>query len=106
MKGKIRRDREAFNCNTNIFAYIYARLEGTAQTIASPYYAQGGADGMESSDHFAIFLLKFEKELAEGGGGYWADAVRINYLKGALNSTLWDYLISVINPLKTYPEYT
>lgn len=70
--------------------------------MASPYYAQGGADGVESSDQFmqyletyyrdpnaearaldrlhtirqkenesfAIFLPKFEKELAEGGGGH------------------------------------
>ncbi|KAE9574404.1 hypothetical protein CGMCC3_g9540 [Colletotrichum fructicola] len=137
MKGKIRRDREAFDCDADIFAYIYARLEGTAQTMASPYYAQGGADGAESSDQFmqyletrygdpnaearaldrlrtirqkenesfATFLPKFEKELAEGGGGHWADAVRINYLKGALNSTLRDRLISVIDPPKTYPEY-
>ncbi|KAF4474222.1 Transposon Tf2-9 polyprotein [Colletotrichum fructicola Nara gc5] len=105
--------------------------------MASPYYAQGGADGAESSDQFmqyletrygdpnaearaldrlrtirqkenesfATFLPKFEKELAEGGGGHWADAVRINYLKGALNSTLRDRLISVIDPPKTYPEY-
>ncbi|KAH9226692.1 hypothetical protein K456DRAFT_58651 [Colletotrichum gloeosporioides 23] len=48
----------------------------------------------KENESFAIFLPKFEKELAEGGGGHWADAVRINYLKGALNSTLWDRLIN------------
>ncbi|KAH9230662.1 hypothetical protein K456DRAFT_55701, partial [Colletotrichum gloeosporioides 23] len=62
IKGKIQRDQEAFNCNADIFTYIYAKLEGIAQTIASPYYAQSRADGMESSDQFMQYLKTYYRD--------------------------------------------
>jgi hypothetical protein len=56
-------------------------------------------------ESFAAFLPKFEKELADGGGGEWTDAVRVNYLEGALNDTMRDRLISVTTLPGRYPEY-
>ncbi|GJC90449.1 hypothetical protein ColLi_13287 [Colletotrichum liriopes] len=60
----------------------------------------------KENESFAVFLPKFEKELAEGGGGHWVDVVKINYLKGALNSTLRDRLINIVHIPKDYLEYT
>ncbi|KAM4057637.1 reverse transcriptase (RNA-dependent DNA polymerase) [Hirsutella rhossiliensis] len=39
-------------------------------------------------ESFASFFPKFEKELADSGGGEWADVVQINYLEGAINNRL------------------
>jgi hypothetical protein len=58
-----------------------------------------------SNESFAAFLPKFEKELADGGGGDWTDAVRINYLEGALNDTIRDRLISVTALPTGYAEF-
>lgn len=127
MRAKLSLDREAFRCDEELFAYIYARLEGTAQNMAAAYFEQGGSNGSRSPDQFldylnrrygdpnaksraldrlralrqkpdesfATFFPKFEKELADSGGGSWDDAVQINYLEGALNDRLRDRLISV-----------
>jgi len=63
--------------------------------------------GLRQRTHesFAAFLPKFEKELADGGGAEWTDAVRINYLEGAINDTMRDRLISVTTLPTEYPRY-
>lgn len=46
------------------------------------------ASKQKPNESFATFFPKFEKELADSGGGAWDDAVQINYLEGArLSST-------------------
>jgi hypothetical protein len=59
----------------------------------------------KANESFAAFLPKFEKELADGGGAEWTDAVRINYLEGAINDTMRDRLISVTALPERYTEY-
>ncbi|GJC91039.1 hypothetical protein ColLi_13877 [Colletotrichum liriopes] len=137
MQGKLQVDREAFGGDEELFAYIYARLDSTAQTMASAYYSHGGTDGKRSPDQFmtylqrtygdpnaearaldrlrslrqkdtesfASFFPKFEKELADSGGGTWEDKVRVNYLEGALNRTLRNLLICVPVIPKDYNEF-
>ncbi|KJZ68122.1 hypothetical protein HIM_12487 [Hirsutella minnesotensis 3608] len=137
MKAKLALDRKAFGNEVELFAYVYARLEGTAQNMAAAYYEQGGADGARSPEQFldylnrrygdpnaksraldrlralkqkpdesfANFFPKFEKELADSGGGAWDDAVQINYLEGALNSKLKDRLVSVTDLPVDFNQY-
>lgn len=57
------------------------------------------------NESFATFLPKFEKELADSGGGGWTDEVRINHLQGAINDTLQNHLISLKDEPTEYPEY-
>ncbi|CEJ95269.1 hypothetical protein VHEMI10758 [[Torrubiella] hemipterigena] len=57
-------------------------------------------------ESFATFLPKFEKELADSGGGSWNNEVQINYLEGALNNRLRDKLISVIGIPTDFNSYT
>ncbi|KJZ68383.1 hypothetical protein HIM_12229 [Hirsutella minnesotensis 3608] len=138
MKAKLALDRKAFVSEAELFAYVYARLEGTAQNMAAAYYEQGGAEGARSPEQFldylnrrygdpnakaraldrlrslkqkpdesfAAFFPKFEKELADSGGGGWEDAVQINYLEGALNNKLKDRLISVVDLPTDFNRYT
>jgi hypothetical protein len=138
MKAKLALDRKAFSNEAELFAYVYARLEGTAQNMSAAYYEQGGADGARSPEHFldylnrrygdpnaksraldrlralkqrpdesfAAFFPKFEKELADSGGGAWDDAVQINYLEGALNNKLKDRLVSVTDLPVDFNRYT
>lgn len=137
MRAKLTLDRDAFSNEQELFAYVYARLEGTAQNMAAAYFEQGGSDGSQSADHFldylnrrygdpnakrraldrlrtlrqrpdesfATFFPKFEKELADSGGGSWEDAVQINYLEGALNYKLRDRLIGVPGMPTTFNEF-
>lgn len=137
MRAKLSLDRDAFSNEQELFAYVYARLEGTAQNMAAAYFEQGGSDGSQSADHFldylnrrygdpnakrraldrlrtlrqrpdesfATFFPKFEKELADSGGGSWEDVVQINYLEGALNYELRDRLIAVPSIPTTFNEY-
>jgi hypothetical protein len=56
MKSKVEIDGEAFESDRAIFAYIYSRLEKTAQSMASAYYAQGGADHRYNPDQFLGYL--------------------------------------------------
>jgi hypothetical protein len=37
------------------------------------------------NESFAVFFLRFEKELVDSGGSEWSDIICINYLEGALN---------------------
>ncbi|KAF6809230.1 pol-like protein [Colletotrichum plurivorum] len=126
MRAKLQVDQEAFGGDAERFAYIYARLEGTAQMMSSAFYAEGSKLGFspdqfmdymerrygdpnakvraldrlrslrqKDNESFASFFPKFENELANSGGGSWADIVRINYLEGTLNDTLRGYLIGI-----------
>lgn len=52
------------------------------------------------NESFGTFLPRFEKELAEAGGGQWIDEVKINYLSGGLHEQMRDRLINV----PTLPE--
>jgi hypothetical protein len=138
MRAKLSLDRCAFRSDKERFAYVYARLEGTAQNMAAAYFEQGSLNGSQSPDEFldylnrrygdpnakgraldrlrtlrqrpnesfATFFLKFEKELADSGGGSWDNAVQINYLEGAINNKLGDYLISVPNIPTDFNAYT
>lgn len=47
---------------------------------------------------FATFLPQFEKVLAEAGGIYWQDHMKISQLEGALNKSLSRALITAILP--------
>ncbi len=137
MRAKLIHDRGAFGSDEERFAYIYARLEGTAQNMAAAYFEQGGSNDSQSpnqfldylnrrygdpnakaraldrlrslrqrsDESFATFFPKFEKELADSGGGSWVDAVQINYLEGALNGKLKDCLISVPNIPTDFNSY-
>ena len=42
----------------------------------------------QGKEAFATFLPKFERTLAEAGGGEWTDEVKINTLKRMLNQEL------------------
>ncbi|KAJ6437064.1 hypothetical protein O9K51_10361 [Purpureocillium lavendulum] len=137
MRAKLLHDCGTFRNDQERFAYIYARLEGTAQNMAAAYFEQGGSNNSQSPDQFldylnrrygdpnakaraldrlralrqrhdesfATFFPKFEKELADSGGGSWVDAVQINYLEGALNGKLKDRLISVPNLPTDFNSY-
>lgn len=59
----------------------------------------------KTTDSFTTFLPRFEKELADSGGREWSDAVRINYLEGALNMRMQDRLVSCLTLLDNYPAY-
>ena len=54
---------------------------------------------------FATFLPRFEKELANSGGGHWETDIYINYLEGALNYKLYDRLISIPAIPTKYNDY-
>ena len=56
-------------------------------------------------NNFAIFLPRFEKELADSRGAEWADSIRINYLEGTLNHKLHDQLIGISNLPTNYSGY-
>ncbi|OAQ59083.1 zinc knuckle domain-containing protein [Purpureocillium lilacinum] len=137
IRAKLIHDRGAFRSDEERFAYIYARLEGSAQNMAAAYFEQGGKNDSRSPDpfldylnrrygdpnakaraldrlrslrqrpdeSFATFFPKFEKELADSGGGSWVDAVQINYLEDALNGKLKDCLISVPNIPTDFNSY-
>lgn len=54
----------------------------------------------QKKEAFATFLPKFERTLAEAGGGEWTDEVKINTLKRTLNQELRKSLIYI----PTHPE--
>ena len=57
------------------------------------------------NESFATFLPKFEKELADSGGGNWHDTVQVNYLEGALNKRLKAALVYLPNPPTLYSDF-
>lgn len=59
----------------------------------------------KDEESFAVFLPKFEKELADSGGGSWDSVVQISYLQGALNEELKDRLVGVTETPTDYPSF-
>lgn len=59
----------------------------------------------KEGESFASFLPKFERELADSGGGDWAELVQINYLEGALSDTLKDRLVNVTETPTDYQGF-
>ncbi|EXU99358.1 hypothetical protein X797_007494 [Metarhizium robertsii] len=50
-------------------------------------------------ENFAIFLPKFEKELADSGGASWDNAVKINFLKRVISGELRSHLAGQLSLL-------
>ena len=138
MQAKLALDYAAFGSDHETFAYVYTRLEGTAQNMAAAYFEQGVQQGTRTAvqfleylnqrygdpnataraldrlrnlrqkpgESFMSFFPKFEKELADSGGGSWSDDVQINYLSGTLNDSLEDRLISIPVLPTDFNKYT
>ena len=49
------------------------------------------------NEPFAAFLPRFKRELMENDGAVWPDYFKVSYLKGALNTKIINYLIT-LNP--------
>jgi hypothetical protein len=58
MRAKLSLDGHSFGNDQELFAYIYARLEGTAQNMAAAYFEQGAADGGQTAEQFLDYLDK------------------------------------------------
>jgi hypothetical protein len=56
-------------------------------------------------ESFATFLPKFERELADAGGGEWGHMTCINYLEGALSHRLCDRLVNIPTVPQDYPGF-
>jgi Retrotransposon gag protein len=59
----------------------------------------------QGKEAFTTFLPKFERTLAEAGGGEWTDEVKINTLKRMLNQELRKSLIYIPEHPKGYNEF-
>jgi hypothetical protein len=82
-------------------------LRYLTSTYEDPNVARHALDNLDSmaqgrSESFAAFYPRFEKELADAGGAAWADEVRINYLRKALNDEMKDRLVSMLHLPKEY----
>ena len=60
----------------------------------------------QGREAFATFLPKFERTLAEAGGGAWADQVKINTLKRMLNQDLRRSLVYIPVHPTAYNDFT
>ena len=60
----------------------------------------------QGKEAFATFLPKFERTLAEAGGGAWADQVKINTLKRMLNQELRRSLVYISVHPTAYNDFT
>jgi Zinc knuckle len=137
MNNKLRVDGEAIGSRSDQFAYVFSRLEKTAQNMTIAFVEKGGSGGaynpqeyldyldncygdpntqgralsrlralqQKDEESFAAFLPKFEKELADSGGGSWNSVVQISYLQGALNEELKDRLVGVTEIPTDYPSF-
>lgn len=56
-------------------------------------------------ESLAMFIPKFEKELADSGGAAWSDAVKINHLKRTINDALRTELAGQLNLPRDYPGF-
>ena len=54
---------------------------------------------------FAAFLPRFKRELMESDGAAWPDYFKISYLKGALNTKITNYLITINPDRQNYPDF-
>ncbi|KAM4062023.1 reverse transcriptase (RNA-dependent DNA polymerase) [Hirsutella rhossiliensis] len=128
MKAKLAVDRQAFDNKEALFAYprtwpllITNRavsmvlapdlfLDYLNRRYGDPNAKARALDRLRSlkqkpDESFASFFPKFEKELADSGGGEWADVVQINYLEGAINNRLKSSLVSAVSLPKDFNSY-
>lgn len=56
----------------------------------------------KDKESFTNFLPRFERELADSGGAEWGEAVKINYLKRAINRELREGLVGQLNLPRDY----
>lgn len=56
-------------------------------------------------ESLAMFIPKFEKELADSGGAAWSDAVKINHLKRTINDALRTELAGQLNLPRDYSGF-
>ena len=54
---------------------------------------------------FTVFLLRFERELMESDGAVWFNDFKVSYLKGALNTKITSYLITLSLDRQNYPNF-
>lgn len=129
IKSKLAVDGPVIGSRSDQFAYIYTRLEKSAQNMTVAFVEKGGPDGLfdpdrylqylasiygdpnsqaraldrlrhlrqKENEKFSAFLPRFEKELADSGGAEWPPYMQINQLEGALNLTMRDRLVGLIN---------
>ncbi|KAK4220780.1 hypothetical protein QBC38DRAFT_524797 [Podospora fimiseda] len=124
MKNKLSVDSPALGSPSDQFAYNrYSRLESTPQNMTIAFVERGGTDGSHDPQQYLRYLNEcygdpnaqsraidrlrnlFEKELADADGGTWSDAVRINYLEGALNTKIRERLVGCLDTPKNYGEF-
>ncbi|KAM4061948.1 reverse transcriptase (RNA-dependent DNA polymerase) [Hirsutella rhossiliensis] len=92
--------------NQSLLSNRYLFLDYLNRRYGDPNAKARALDRLRSlkqkpDESFASFFPKFEKELADSGGGEWADVVQINYLEGAINNRLKSSLVSAIASIST-----
>lgn len=85
-------------------------LQYLSSCFADPNLTQKALDKLGSmtqgdKEPFASFLPKFEKELADADGAGWTSAVKISYLKKALNREMRMELKGQLNMPNDYHQY-
>jgi hypothetical protein len=85
-------------------------LQYLSSCYEDPNIAQRALDRLSSmtqgeKEPFASFLPRFEKEMADAGGANWAAAVKISYLKKALNREMRRELKGQLNMPREYGAY-
>jgi hypothetical protein len=86
-------------------------LDYLVSIYGNPHRQQAAMDNLRalqqgSKEPFWKFLPKFETELADAGVLGFSDAVKISYLRGALNRTMKEKLVGIIPMPTEYCEYT
>ena len=54
---------------------------------------------------FAAFLPRFKRELIKSDGVVWPNYFKVSYLKGALNTKITNYLITLNPDRQNYPNF-
>lgn len=85
-------------------------LQYLTATYEDPNVAQHALNNLSNmaqgrNESFAAFYPRFERQLADAGGASWPDAVRINYLRKALNSEMKDLLVPMLNLPEDYAGF-
>ncbi|KAM4065357.1 reverse transcriptase (RNA-dependent DNA polymerase) [Hirsutella rhossiliensis] len=96
--------------NQSLLSNRYLFLDYLNRRYGDPNAKARALDRLRSlkqkpDESFASFFPKFEKELADSGGGEWADVVQINYLEGAINNRLKSSLVSAVSLPKDFNSY-
>ena len=81
-----------------------------ASIYGNPFKQQAALDNLRSiqqgNQPFWKFLPKFETQLADAGALGFDDAIKISYLRGALNRTMREKLAGIFPTPKEYGPYT